>query len=343
MPLRYGERLLPNVVDERAHSGHERPFASLPKGDKPSDGFTDITYKTLATAVDRCAELLRNSFGSHYEPFMFIGPPTDFRYFVLVLGAMKAKCIAFFPSVRNSLEANISLIDQIKCTNVLMDQTPTPQLQELLKHRPMRTAILQPIDALIQDRSKDAIAKFPFDVSPVDAQSQPCMVLHTSGSTGIPKAATLKHAWFCTLDAFHDLPSYGTDVAPFATHFWEHTRFFMPFPNFHCASLLYNLVHTIYYDMTMVAAPVNVPMSASLIRSYFVEAGIETSILSPAMLKDVVADKAALESLGRLKSLGYGGAPMSSELGDQIATKTHLVNLIGPTEVSSGIRHNIDN
>lgn len=90
-PPQYGQRLLNAVVDERAANGHERPYASIPKSSTVSDGFRDISYATLANAVNRCAHWLVESFGKPGDKntIAYIGP-SDMRYQLLSLGAVKS-------------------------------------------------------------------------------------------------------------------------------------------------------------------------------------------------------------------------------------------------------------
>ena len=47
---------------------------------------------------------------------------------------------------------------------------------------------------------------YPYEKTFEQARSEPCLVLHTSGSTGMPKPIIIKNGWFTPTDAFHNLP-----------------------------------------------------------------------------------------------------------------------------------------
>ena len=87
----FGRRLLPHIVDERARSGYERPYALFPRSRDPSEGFQSISYACLANAVNRAcwwldAELSRDDEKEH--PFAYLGP-NDLRYIIFVIATMK--------------------------------------------------------------------------------------------------------------------------------------------------------------------------------------------------------------------------------------------------------------
>lgn len=87
----YGERLLNNVIDERARSGWSIPYASIPRNGKTEEGYEDISFSRFANAIDRCAHWLRSEVGTSttYEPLAYMGP-LDLRYQILAMAATKA-------------------------------------------------------------------------------------------------------------------------------------------------------------------------------------------------------------------------------------------------------------
>ena len=86
----YGTRLLPNVIDARAREGFERPYASIPISNDPSDGFRDISYAQFANAINRCAQWILDSIGRSetFEVLVYLGPQ-DLRYQIICIAAIK--------------------------------------------------------------------------------------------------------------------------------------------------------------------------------------------------------------------------------------------------------------
>lgn len=86
----YGRRLLPALIDERAQTRHERPYASIPVSNDLADGFRDISYTVFASAINRCSAWLLQAKGrsTSFETLAYIGPQ-DLRYQILCIAAVK--------------------------------------------------------------------------------------------------------------------------------------------------------------------------------------------------------------------------------------------------------------
>lgn len=86
----YGRRLFPTIIDERANSEPGRPFAAIPKSSDLRDGFVDISYHQLATAINRCSWWLENKLGKarNFETVGYLGV-LDLRYTILMFACVK--------------------------------------------------------------------------------------------------------------------------------------------------------------------------------------------------------------------------------------------------------------
>lgn len=86
----FGKRLLTHVIDDRAQQSHARPYASIPRGPSPRDGFHDISYSAFRNAINRCAQWLHERFGlsTSYQSIAYIGP-LDLRYNIFAMAAVK--------------------------------------------------------------------------------------------------------------------------------------------------------------------------------------------------------------------------------------------------------------
>ena len=86
----YGSRLLPQVVDELAHSDPQRVYATLPLSSDLTKGFQDVTMRQVSQAVNRCAYWLENTIGRStvFETLSYMGL-TDLRYAIVFLAAVK--------------------------------------------------------------------------------------------------------------------------------------------------------------------------------------------------------------------------------------------------------------
>lgn len=140
-PPKYGQRLLVNIVDERAQQEPDREWVSVPRSSDPKDGWKKITYKQAANAVNRVAHKLVTLTGrpaeGEFRTVAFIGP-NDVRYLVFALGAVKAGYQALFISPRNSLEGQINLFEKTDCHIIWFDAVHKDMVQSWVQERDMQ-------------------------------------------------------------------------------------------------------------------------------------------------------------------------------------------------------------
>jgi non-ribosomal peptide synthetase component F len=85
-----GRRLPPVLLDQIAAEDPNRVLYSITVTDQVQDGFQDLTYETVANAVNRCAHWLKSTLGTDkHRVFCYLGP-LDLRYIILVMAAPKA-------------------------------------------------------------------------------------------------------------------------------------------------------------------------------------------------------------------------------------------------------------
>ena len=89
--VKFGQRLLPTLIDEIAQSDPERLLGMMPRTAVPEDGFADITYRGFATAVNACAWWLDAHLGRNvnHQTIAYNGR-LDFLYHIVTIAALKA-------------------------------------------------------------------------------------------------------------------------------------------------------------------------------------------------------------------------------------------------------------
>lgn len=86
----YGQRLLPQVVDEAAVTSPNRVIGMIAKTPNISEGFNELTTSQLANAVNYMSWWFEEKIGKskNFEAVAYLGV-TDFRYSVFGLAAIK--------------------------------------------------------------------------------------------------------------------------------------------------------------------------------------------------------------------------------------------------------------
>lgn len=86
----------------------------------------------------------------------------------------------FFPSPRNSISAQIQLLEQVGCTTILVPSPRPPPVTALLQHFSMNVVEVPLLEMLLSA----SYAPFPFKDNFQDGSKDEILVLHSSGTTG---------------------------------------------------------------------------------------------------------------------------------------------------------------
>ncbi|KAF2127401.1 MFS general substrate transporter [Dothidotthia symphoricarpi CBS 119687] len=229
----------------------------------------------------------------------------------------------FFPSPRNTVEAFQSLFEDAGVTKIISLSQPLPVVQSILKKRPMQLLAMPSLEELLDD---EQVPPMPFKGTFEDHRFEPLLLLHTSGSTGNPKVITLKHGLFATIDGWGHLP--GSQTIPL----YGNKRLFSPFPPFHIAGFNYTVTVPCYVDSTAVLPPSGVPINTDLIHAIHTHGSVNSSILPPSIVQELVQNDEYYESLRRLDGLTFSGGPLSEHTADLVNRQTSLASSMGATE-----------
>jgi acyl-CoA synthetase (AMP-forming)/AMP-acid ligase II len=303
----YGQRLVVNIVDEYAVHEPERIFIHQPFSSNLKDGFRAITFRETSRAVNHLArELLQQTQEvahkkNNFPTVAYIGP-SDIRYVIVMLACIKAHRKALFISPRNSLEAQISLFKATECTQILYESSMQSTVEPWLQSYPISATAVPPLDVWLQSTASHVPYNTPFE----EARWDPFAVLHTSGSTGIPKPIVIRQGGMAIADDLRDMHMDGSPVL------WHYlpthcSTIFVPMPLFHMAAVACMAFFGIYYGTQMVLGVPNRPLSADLVAECLKIIHPDSIVLPPSILEDMSVNEEHVKLLAKLKLTGFGG------------------------------------
>ncbi|KAI4218683.1 MAG: hypothetical protein L6R36_008811 [Xanthoria steineri] len=324
---KYGQRLLPTLVDDLARDRPDKLFVLIPKSKDLQNGFHEVTYSTLAQSVNAVALWLERTVGrsQQFETIAYIGA-ADLRYYLLALAAAKVGLKTLFPSTRNTSEGTRSLLEKTQC-HTLITSAEVP-VEQLLQDNCLRHIV---IDSLPDLLSKKELKHYDYSKSFEDAKNDPFIVIHTSGSTGLPKPITLYHGGVAAVDAHHNLGPYNGQP-PVVLKLISVYPSFETLPPFHMGGILCSLAIPLYYEQTILWPPAGRPVSVDLVEDILDNVKIGSCVLPPSILEEMSQSQASLDRLRKLEYAAFGGGPLAKTAGDTVSQYTRVRNIMGSSE-----------
>jgi acyl-CoA synthetase (AMP-forming)/AMP-acid ligase II len=132
-------------------------------------------------------------------------------------------------SPRNSVEGHLAVIDRCSCDLWILPTQRIGHVDQVLEKRPMHEAALPELSDLLEN---EIVPSYSYNKPFFEARQDPFVVLHTSGSTGLPKPVIVPNGSLATTDAHHLLPPVEGRLTQ-AQYFTNPHRAYSTFPNFH--------------------------------------------------------------------------------------------------------------
>ncbi|GIK05627.1 putative NRPS-like protein biosynthetic cluster [Aspergillus viridinutans] len=330
------QRLLATVVDSLAIECPMRRFCLIPNGTEVHQGFREVTFKDLCRAVNTVSWWMEKHLGSSIkgETIAYLGS-NDIRYIILMLASHKTGCTIFFPSTRLSNEAYDSVFGATRSKMLLF----SPEKHHLVSgltgpSKSISSLEVPSVAEMLNDNSN--VKNYDFTSTYEEMEDKPAFIIHSSGTTGMPKPVSLTHGFLGTIDygAFMPRPSgrspaFFQDLLSADPHPSDLVLSITPY--FHLMGLA-SFFESIFHNIPFVATP-DQPLSVNLLIDVIRATHPTATILPPSILEDMSRSQEALECLGTLKFVCYGGAPLAKEVGDKLSQYTQVRNPIGSTEM----------
>lgn len=184
------------------------------------------------------------------------------------------------------------------------------------------------LDFFMADSS--AVEVYPWRGNFDEMRNKTFVVLHTSGSTGIPKPVFVTHGTFASNDAHSMITALGGN--PTTVHYIKGKRLFLAFPLFHAANLTFTIGFNVYSGVTCVLPPPE-PLTVDIINMVHTHGNLDGSLLPPSMIIDIYNNSEYLVNMiRRLQFVAYVGGKLPEEIGDQVSSRLRLITLMGSTE-----------
>ncbi|KAG0144881.1 hypothetical protein CROQUDRAFT_723775 [Cronartium quercuum f. sp. fusiforme G11] len=355
------------LIDFHLLNNSKYPFGVLAGSTKSNLENDVITWNEVGSALVKVTQDLNHLLiDTSTSPVIGIIASCDpLVYFTTLLGIMRAGCVPFAISPRNSAAAIVRLIKSTGCQALYVQFDPTLPSQDFEKisfvEKSSRKQITEVLESgelqhiqLLELPSADMLfprlidgsaytfnSDLPQQLASMVTPNQPdyavpVMILHSSGTTNFPKPIhinTFTFQGWMNSNRYFQFSWTGEVIAA------------MVLPAFHVMGINLGLF-TILSDGAISGffRPEIGPHGHSMIKSpnsvNVIEAmrslGCTVAAFSPMMLAEFASDPSSVEFLKTLKRVGFGGGPLTVEIGNQlIKAGVQLSVMFGSTEVGT--------
>ncbi|KAI1178786.1 hypothetical protein F4777DRAFT_575732 [Nemania sp. FL0916] len=328
------ERTLPQIVDDVARDNPDYVYGHWLVSKDPESSSLHIdtfTYAQLSNLVNQLAWWLVEQLGNDRkgEVLTYIGP-NDVRFTALVLATIKTGFRLFLTSPRNSAMAHRKLFDGLKCQTLI---TPDPA------HQPAQAVLeaVQPCQALaipsIEELMRPDRDLYVMEKSLRDSYNDTLFIIHTSGSTGIPKPLN----WTQETGVRH--VGSGAQDAPEGQYsldsLFHGKRVLSTLPPFHGAGLLQHLLYAIPFgNITIIPPTTGAVVTAHGVIEALKHTPADVAVMVPSIVAELAQNPEWLDYCAQnLQLILYIGGDLPQAVGDIVASKIQLRCWWGASEV----------
>lgn len=238
-------------------------------------------------------------------PVVALLAQSNFHVIVTLLGLSRLGYAVFFLSPRLAAPALLQLLESSNCNTIVTQEAFYPVLAEVQDQRPLT---LLPLLTRLDYFGADApIFHRTYDV---ERESQKiAFIIHSSGSTGLPKAIPLSH---------------GSCIAVFATNLDMNSL--LTSPLFHSQGF-YETFRCIYSKKTIYICNYALPLTKQSVISMIRHVKPDLFHCVPYVLKLVAESEEGIHCLAQVKTVLYGGSSCPDALGDRLVENG--VQLVG--------------
>lgn len=206
-----------------------------------------------------------------------------------------------FLSPRNTVDGHLNVLKGVDC-KVFLSAKDT-KVEHITSRREMRTSIVPELKELMDESPIDV---YPYSKTFDEARMDPCLVLHTTGSTGLPKPITWQVGVLSTWESWRTIPAVNGYV-PTPELYPLARRAYTAMPFFHTSGLNTGITMALLCGVTLVCGAPNILPNAAYVDDMHKYANVDASMGAPTIFEELTHDPEALERINKLHYIVVSG------------------------------------
>jgi acyl-CoA synthetase (AMP-forming)/AMP-acid ligase II len=208
-----------------------------------------------------------------------------------------------FTSPRNNLDGHLHVLSGADC-HVFLSAKDT-NVGNILERRHMQTATVPELADMLEDT--EPVPVYPYTKTFEEAHMDPCLVLHTTGSTGLPKPITWKNANLASYEAWRTIPAVDGGYVPTTAVYQQARRAYTSMPLFHTSGLNAWITWSLLCGVTLVYGAPKVVPNAGYADQVHLHAGVDATMGAPSIYEELSRDPEARKRLDGMQYVVASG------------------------------------
>ncbi|KAF2263763.1 acetyl-CoA synthetase-like protein [Lojkania enalia] len=327
----YSGKLLVQIIEEKAKWTPGHIYIRYPSKNWETDGYRSITWADFADSINKASFWLDHQLGKskNQDTIAYLGP-NDIRYSILLSAAVKSDRKLLVPDGRVTKEGLMSLIETTNCSAWVYAEDDDSLSKAIgVFDTDLKLCALPSIEWCLDSKAHQ---NYPYTKTFEEAKMDVVNIIHTSGTTGIPKPIYNTNGYYSCLHSVHDL-SRKHWPRGITYDSWVGKSMINACPPQWLGGMAAYLLLPVFMDTSCIVTPSDISGLPPAVFKKLVEMNIAEGILCPPhTITQLYNDPETQPLLKSRKFIIYIGAGLEKTVGDDLATHTKVSSIIGSTE-----------
>ena len=291
-----------DLIRNLAEEDGQAPLIAYPRGERSVSDFEKFTAIQIDEFVSNAVESLISEglsgpIDRSASSVVGLLGRSDFEYVITMFALSRLGYTVLLLSPRLPVQVYVSLITNTGCDTLISSKYLRGTVDEIARGYQLKTLMLLSMSSFVVS----ALPRRCMEHRKPSSNGDIAFILHSSGSTGLPKCSYLTHA---------------TCLHNFSLGYRLHGLLTLPLYHMHGHSCLYR---TMNKRKTCFMYNASLPFTAKHLNTALDEAQPELLLTVPYGLKLLSESSTGIDALRKCKMVSYAGSACPDELGDYLS------------------------